>query len=253
MSGNTRRAGPGGHHLSLSDKINRGKKSVKAKGLPGCQGSVWVLEHHKPVTTLFLRSVDLGVERFRFLGIIKTDNKRRCLQTVFRTFLEHLLEDSNTSWVKTQRKRLFSVLPGVVAAPPLNAEGNVTLFQKKWTLTTNFLFQYWPCTDPQEVLLATDVWRNEMVFIWGDVLRFTGQKCSWRKRLLLVPGGENPPPAEHGCGFYTPHGENQLQTETAAESWANEAGMGFKITIWVAYEEWGQLAPCSLIRSLYNR
>jgi len=34
-------------------------------------GFVSVLEHHKPVTTLFLRSADLGVERFCFLRITK--------------------------------------------------------------------------------------------------------------------------------------------------------------------------------------
>lgn len=131
---NTRRASPGGQSLSLSDKINR-KKSMKAKGLPGCWVSFWILEHHKPVTMLFLRSVNLRVERFCFLGITKIKWAEMSPDSIFRTFLQHLLENSDTLWVKTHRECLLSVLPWVNMAPQLSVKKMGIISENEWLLS----------------------------------------------------------------------------------------------------------------------
>lgn len=186
-------------------------------------GFVWVLEHHKPVTMLFLRSVDLGVERFCFLGI----TNRKIRQDVSRHRFYNILITSawEQQYLLSQNpKEVFGFCSALSKSwhPQQSCEGNVaSLLQqrwhhcfRKWVLAINCPFQYWLCTDPQEVLLGTDTWSNEMISVWPNVWKVAGHKCSWCKTLLPVAGWDpalpSTTPAVLSCEFYASHGEKPL-------------------------------------------
>lgn len=161
---------------------------------------------------LFLRSVNLRVERLCFLGITKIKWAEMSPDSISRTFLQHLLESSDTLRIKTHRS-VCSLCCPERSRHRVGGEENGNYFRKGM-----FSIHSSSSTGHALTLTAGHGHMKEL----NDNLQ--GWKFGSSKAGIAahVQGWDSCQQHNSRTWLWVLHnsGENHLQTETLMESWA---------------------------------